>query len=453
MSKIIQTILSKNYISDLSPKLAEGLGKKVKSRNPLINPLINLGEKKAYFEHYTSHIEPSAVQSSFSTYEDYIIDSNYYLSMATNNSAYYADKNFHNIQDHWKKLFKIPFDINVGEDKDEQISNSIIFPGVRHIESNMIIFEMPPAYRHVSYQHAYRDNASGTSYRKYYIPVPWQVYVATFSNDMRLVDVQMYFSKTSLYSMDQKLYSPPLLNFYGSGLLCRPFFESLEDVEKYPKTISGIISSAFDWVWNTGFNWDITEPISQYLHSRFYESMQPFVDRKTYESLVPYFHGSAPHTNAQVHSVDAMFTLWQNVPLENVLDLDWIAFCIYSDFYYQSIELYLSNHFSQDFNQYIEDNNIDLIPEDEVEDEEQAESREHDIQSILQSTQFHSFMAPKLNNFNSTLKHAYDIADRRLHSYRLKPTNNYSFFTKKSYQTDAFVKHLDAKILEITSSV
>ena len=42
-------------------------------------------------------------------------------------------------------------------------------------------------------------------------------------------------------------------------------------------------------------------------------------------------------------------------------DLDWIAFCIYSDFYYQSIELYLSNHFSQDFNQYIEDNNIDLI--------------------------------------------------------------------------------------------
>jgi hypothetical protein len=447
MSKIIQAILSKSYITNLSPKISGGLGKQPAASNHGF--LFAMPPKKAYFEHYIAHVEPT---SSFN-HDDYDVnnskDTNYYLSMATNNSAYYADRTFYDRETHWANLFKIPFDCQTAGEDEQDSLKSIIFPGVRHIENNMIIFEMPPAYRHISYQHAYRDNASGSSYKKYYIPVPWQVYVATFSNDMRLVDVQMYFSKTSLYSMDQKLYSPPLLNFYGSGLLCRPFFESLEDVEKYPKTISGIMSSAFDWIWNTGSNWDITEPISQYLHSGFYSSMKPFVDDKTYEALVKYFYGSAPHTNAQPHSVDAMFALWEKVPLENVLDLDWISFCVYSDFYYQSIELYLSNHFSEEFDEYIENHGIEITPEDEIEDEEQADQRDSDIQSILQSTSFHSFMAPKLNNFNSTLKHAYHIADRRLHSYKLKTP----LHSTSKYQTSAFVEHLDAKIAELTSLV
>lgn len=445
MSKIIQTILSKHYLNNLSPMISTGLGKDQDiSFSSITFPIPS---QKAYFEHYISHVESSSdISSNYSEDINNSKNTNYYLSMATNNSAYYADRTFYDRETHWANLFKIPFDCQV-EDKDKKALQSLIFPGVRHIENNMIIFEMPPAYRHISYQHAYRDTANGTSYRKYYIPVPWQVYVATFSNDMRLVDVQMYFSKTSLYSMDQRLYSPPLLNFYGSGLLCRPFFDSLDDVEKYPKTISGIMSSAFDWIWNTGSNWDITEPISQYLHSGFYSSMKPFVDDKVYEALTKYFHGAAPHTNAQTLSVDAMFSLWEKVPLENVLDLDWISFCIYSDFYYQSIDRYLNNHFSEEFNEYIENHGIQITPEDEIEDEEQAEHRENEIQSILQSSSFHSFMAPKLNNFNSTLKHAYDIADRRLRSYRLKSP----IHSAKKYQSASFIKNLDSKISELTS--
>jgi hypothetical protein len=448
MSKIIQTILSKDYILNLSPKIAGGLGKQpTTSGNGF---LFAMPPKKAYFEHYIAHTENytddvSIYRNQPSNYENV----NYYLNMATDYSAYYADQTFYDRETHWANLFTIPFDCQPLDNNQEESVKSTIFPGVRHIEDNMVIFEMPPAYRHVSYQHAYRDNASGSSYKKFYIPVPWQVYVATFSTDMRLVDVQMYFSKTSLYSMDQKLYSPPLLNFYGSGLLCRPFFDSLEDVEKYPKTISGIMSSAFDWVWNTGSNWDITEPISQYLHSGFYSSMKPFVDDKVYEALTRYFHGALPHTNAQTLSVDAMFSLWEKVPLENVLDLDWISFCVYSDFYYQSIDRYLSDHFFEEFNEYIENHGIEITPEDEIEDEEQAEHRESEIQSILQSTSFHSFMAPKLNNFNSTVKHAYEIADRRLRSYRLKTP----YHSVSKYQTSAFVDHLNAKITQFSSPV
>jgi hypothetical protein len=58
-------------------------------------------------------------------------------------------------------------------------------------------------------------------------------------------------------------------------------------------------------------------------------------------------------------------------------------------------------------------------------------------------------MAPKLNKFNSTLKHAYHIADRRLHSYKLKTP----LHSTSKYQTSAFVEHLDAKIAELTSVV
>lgn len=454
MSKIIETILSKDYISDLSPKIAEGLGKQKTTHEhaSLFESIRRNFKKKAYFEHYISHNEVSNIQNKNQSFD--IVNPNYYLNIVTNDSAYYADKSFNDIDTHWKNLFKIPFDVTqLKEEENKEIFNSIIFPGVRHIEKNMIIFEMPPAYRHVSYQHAYRDGPSSRYYKEYYIPVPWQVYIATFSNDMRLIDVQMYFSKTSIYSMDQKLYSPPLLNFYGSGFLCRPFFNSLEDIEKYPKNISGIISSAFDWIWNTGFNWDITEPISQYLHSKSYESMQPFVDPEIYKSLVSYFDGCSPHSNASGPSVDAMFALWQTVPLEHVLDLNWISFCIYSDFYYQSIENYLANHFSTDFHDYIKINNIDIVDDnrygDEESQDEESESEEHTFESVISSYHFQSFIAPKLYNFNSTLKHAYDIANIKICSYKLKTLNNYS--DSKVYQTNSFVQHLNNKILEITS--
>ena len=311
----------------------------------------------------------------------------------------------------------------------------------------MIIFEMPPSMRHVSYQHAYRDNANGDTYRQYYVPVPWQVYIAIFSDEMRLVDVQMYFSKTSLYSPDQQLYCPPMLNFYSNGALCRPFLSSIEDIEKYPKTISGIIASAFDWVWNTGFNWDITEQICEYLFSKKYQSMASLVDPNFYRKCEIYFQDVTPGNHAHPKVVDFLFELWQSIKLEDVLKIDWISFCVYGQFYYQSLGLYLNNDFPEYLENYISSNNIDIIPEDEIEDEESAQAREDDINSIIQSLSFRKVFSPHLYDYNSTLRHAYAIADKHLIQYKLKPPR----IKINNYETAAFSNHLQTKIIELNA--
>ena len=55
----------------------------------------------------------------------------------------------------------------------------------------------------------------------------------------------------------------------------------MEDIEKYPKDLSGIIASAYDWIWNSGFNFDITESISFFLHTKKYEQFEKYLKPQT----------------------------------------------------------------------------------------------------------------------------------------------------------------------------
>ena len=50
----------------------------------------------------------------------------------------------------------------------------------------------------------------------------------------------------------------------------------MEDIEKYPKDLSGVMASAYDWIWNSGFNFDITEGISFFLHTNKYEQFEKY---------------------------------------------------------------------------------------------------------------------------------------------------------------------------------
>lgn len=456
MSKITDVIASKDYLNSLSPQLAHSLGK-----NPVkasvYNPHVLLQKNvKTYFEHYSFHSE----ESPFTFLEKY--DVQFYMNVVTPDTNYYLNQdivsNEDNLQykNHYTNLYKIPFDsLDQSSFSDQSLLDSMLLPGVRYLEDNMVIFEIPPTKRHISYQHAFRDNVSGDNYQEYYIPIPWQVYIATFSNEKRLIDVQMYFSKTSLYSSDQRLYSPPLLNFYSNGQLCRPFFASMDDVEKYPKTISGVIASAFDWVWNTGFNWDITEPISEYLHAKRYQSMKPFVDQDLYLNATRWFESVYPGNVSNPKIVDNFFQLWQSVPIEEVLNLDWNSFSIYSQFYYSSVQHYLSNHFSQDLDDYIESNNIEIISADDIEDEDMANDRESVIEEIINSSHFRNLISPKIYNFHSTLNHAYFNADYILKMNRLKKithtlSSNPGCVSLES-QNKVFANNLNQKVLSIIS--
>jgi hypothetical protein len=143
-------------------------------------------------------------------------------------------------------------------------SNNLIPPGFKYIYKNHIVYERPPTHKLIHCYAAYLDQIeSTTKLHSYYIPIPWQLYIAEFDDSTnRVTNVRMYFMNSPLLSEDQILYLPPIPNFYVNSALCRPFFSSLEDIEKYTPDISGIIHASYDWVWSSNFNLDLTETIS-----------------------------------------------------------------------------------------------------------------------------------------------------------------------------------------------
>lgn len=389
-----------------------------------------------YFEHFCSHVYDGHSDPTITPQE-------YSMLISTSSSRYYCDQSFntdsnpYSYFEHFANLFRVPYDL----DQDKSISNDeLLFPGVKYISDNMIIFEMPPAMRHVSYQEQVRDYADGNKYRSFYVPVPWQIYIATYSPDKRLVSVRMFFSKTPLRSVDQKLYVPPMLNFYSNGSLCRPFFSDMEDIEKYPKTIAGIMASAFDWVWNSGFNFDIIESISDYMLSNNFTSM---LDATEYDleknaplikdALNNFYPGQhfGSLTN-QIYYIALFFSIWQNVPIEKILDVDWNAFCLYEDFYFRTIKYYISNNFSSEFNEYLSSNNITFIDGDSMPDEVEGYYDEdgnffqvddsddvnyQNLDSLLSSVPFRRFIYNLMLNYNSTFTDAIKAVRHELSGY------------------------------------
>lgn len=338
---------------------------------------------------------------------------------------------------HSKEFFDVPFDhLNKGissfPEFDQSLSsNSLLFPGVKYIGNSIVIFEQPPSFRHVSYQNTYRDAITNdTEYNEYYVPVPWQIYIAKFSPDMRLVAVNMYFSNTPFYSFDQPLYSPPMFNFYSNGNLCRPFFSAMEDVEKYPKNISGVIASAFDWIWNSGYNYDITMSISDYLCSQKFLSMEPYISpeaRSSFDLIKNYYcrygkNRSLIPINSLSHGhIQEFFNFWQSVSLNDILNVQWNTFCRYGDFFYSSMHTYVFDHFSEDLNKYISDNNYTIAEydEDSYYDEEgnliESEDGDNVVTTdyIINNTTFTQYIYPKIWQIDSTMKHAIAMINSR----------------------------------------
>jgi len=140
-------------------------------------------------------------------------------------------------------------------------------PGLVSCSKNVVIFEVPPMKKVVSYVPTARDNINSDIVKLYLvdksIPVPWQIYVAIFNNDYRLIDTYMFYSKNSIISfgVDQDIYTPALPNFYSNGMLCRPFYGTNDDVNRYSEDLSGVISAAYDSVWNSGWNSDLIDSL------------------------------------------------------------------------------------------------------------------------------------------------------------------------------------------------
>lgn len=206
-------------------------------------------------------------------------------------------------------------------------NSGVLPPGVRIIGENYVVFERPPSYQNVFYNtEKVSSDMSDSNTHLFRIPVPWQVYIATFDSNYYLTAVSMFFSPTSLMSKDQPLYLAPLPNFYTNGSLCRPMFSSMEDIERYPKDLSGVIASAYDWIWNNGTNNDLNEAmvhINIQLISKnrslINETIFKNVSSEVYDSIfhVPYI---SYYHSAQVM---AIFRSWEQISLEEVVNLKW----------------------------------------------------------------------------------------------------------------------------------
>ncbi len=245
---------------------------------------------------------------------------------------------------------------------DSNFEKEVYFPGVRYLSHGLVVFERPPSYKVVDVSLAGKDSIDEeTPQAEYYLPIPWQVYIAMYNpKDMRLVSVKMYFTKTSLFDKNQVVYTPPIFNFYGNGSLCRPFFESIEDIEKYPNTISGVMASAYDWVWNSGFNFDITENLSEMIHTEKYQQFEPYLNTDTskvsYQFLIDNPLNQIGFTLHKRYS-SALLSCWEQVPLEHVSSIVWPNYSV-ADFMFQEFDY--TNLRDQYFDQYIQDNNITI---------------------------------------------------------------------------------------------
>lgn len=337
---------------------------------------------ESYFEVYSRDNEPSAYKTSV-----YGIKNDY----ATNDLSFY-----------YKSLNKI---LNIYSN----FSDSLILPGLRYFGDGLLVFERPPTHKHISFVPTYRDQINDDpEYKEYFLPIPWQVYIAKYNpQDMRLLSVSMFFADSSLYDSGQTLYAPPLLNFYGNGGLCRPFFASIEDVEKYPQDLSGVMASAYDWIWNSGFNYDITHNISEFLVSKNYELMYSLIPdnlktvkiKAVYNWLVSSQMSYSP-ANLSGSYVTNFYYLWQQVPLQDITNVKWCS-PISADFNYLEFD-HLKETLAE---QWANDNGYE-INWDSEEDEDDYDPDYHiSIYTIYDMEDFHHYINNYIRTRQLSLQH------------------------------------------------
>lgn len=217
-------------------------------------------------------------------------------------------------------------------------STGIIPPGLLHLDNDYLIFEKPPTYQNIQLIPKVMDeiNYSRNEPILFRIPIPWQVYIVNYTShkdeegncNLYTASVRMLFSDSPIQSFDQNVYLPPLNNLYSNGTLCRPMYSDMEDIERYPKDISGVIQSAYDWVWNSGTNLDLTNCIVQQ-YVQFADNLfESTILSQVPDSSRSYVSDICRGINIYSYYcgyplVEILYKAWENLSLENVLKVKW----------------------------------------------------------------------------------------------------------------------------------
>jgi hypothetical protein len=227
----------------------------------------------------------------------------------------------------------------------KKVESGLLPPGLRLLLPGCVIFERPPSMQLIQLIDNSVDDIceleengedEALDPQVFQIPVPWQLYIATYSTNptsmYRITNVRMYFMNTPLNHPDVELYAPYIPNFFGNAELCSPMFNDSDEIERYPQDISGVIASAYDWVWNTGFNADLKECIDQtifqYSGSNS-DRINPIV--KAFLKDENRFNFTSQHA--------AFYSFLSKYDLHDVVDLPWAvpSYAIYFDRDYEFI--------------------------------------------------------------------------------------------------------------------
>lgn len=235
--------------------------------------------------------------------------------------------------------------------------SGIITPGILYYDDDVIVFEKPPAYKNIFLiPSMVSDIDSDSTESVYRLPIPWQVYICTYSKypsedglHFSLNDVYMYFTDHAVSSYDQNLYMAPLTNLYTNGLLCNPMIDSMEEINRYDNDISGMVNQAYDWVWNTGHNVDLTESVyygyMQLLVSEKQNILSPHKSQITDKFFNTYYLPS--------DKIIKFYQFWEQCTLEDIQKFSWPLNSktqrMYNDYYNHLVSSNIAGFYSSDY--------------------------------------------------------------------------------------------------------
>lgn len=298
------------------------------------------------------------------------------ITIKTQDEFYlYKDENIHTditTQSVFKGLEELISEIY--DDSSYLTTDQDIFPpGVLYVDKNYVIFERPPTYQNLHIIPKLLDeiNYSKDVARVYRIPIPWQVYIVkihTVEEKMYCADVKMFFTQRQITSFEDRVFLPVITNFYNDGSLCRPLYSDIEDIEKYPKNILGTIQAAYDWIWNSGSNADLTMSFVNFM--MMHRNCETVQDVKNLNSIVSDFSNYTIQRMfagrvKQFYSISSYFCSslvifeilneWERIPLEKIIDYIWPNPCVAknSNVFYTNCKDWL-------LDQFLEEQKIDL---------------------------------------------------------------------------------------------
>lgn len=207
----------------------------------------------------------------------------------------------------------------------------IVPPGLIHVDNSLVIFERPPTYQNIQLIPAVVDNIDYSSSKNYLfrLPIPWTVYFVSYSvyNGIHYPNqIAMYFMANSLQGEDlssARMYLPPLVNFYNNATLCNPMFESMDEITRYENNISGVINAAYNWIWNTGSNLDLTMNIAECLFQIYknpHFASNPFYTLPGQINPLSFY--------ADFSYISHAFTNWEKISINDISSIPWPNPCI-----------------------------------------------------------------------------------------------------------------------------